>query len=162
MTDVEIFQRIQDEQLVWTSYNFGDRPAWMPLLGIVEELGELVDGRSCGEKIDAIGDMTIFAIDYCSAMGWNAADLWDHSISLSQPMVVVLGTLAHNHLKRAEGIRTGEDQDKTGQTAIADLFAGLSAKANVLGKNLPDIVWQTWLHVKERDWKRFPENGRTA
>jgi hypothetical protein len=63
-------------------HNFGDRPAWQTLLGVVEEVGELSHAhlkaaqgiRGTREqhhvaKIDAVADIVIFLADYCTAEG---------------------------------------------------------------------------------------------
>lgn len=74
-----MLRRLQIEQRAWTEKNFGERPAWHPLLGLVEEIGELAHAylkREQGirgtraehnEAIrDAIGDIVIYLCDFCS------------------------------------------------------------------------------------------------
>lgn len=73
---------IQEDQREWVRHNFGDRPAWHPLLGVQEEVGELAHAflkREQGirgtkqehdEAIrDAVADIVIFLMDFCSASG---------------------------------------------------------------------------------------------
>lgn len=73
---------LQEEQKPWVKHNFGNRPSWYPLLGVVEELGELAHAHLKEEqgirgtkaehmeaKKDAVGDIVIFLADYCSAEG---------------------------------------------------------------------------------------------
>lgn len=73
---------IQLEQREWATKNFGDKPSWHPLLGAVEELGELAHAflkreqgirgttESHTEDIrDAIGDITIYLLDFCNREG---------------------------------------------------------------------------------------------
>lgn len=73
-------RELQEEQRPWVQHNFPGRDAHFPLLGAMEELGELshahlkgVQGiRHTPEEIldlkkDAIGDIVIFLSDYCSA-----------------------------------------------------------------------------------------------
>jgi NTP pyrophosphatase (non-canonical NTP hydrolase) len=78
-------QTIQEEHAIWSARNFGsDRPAYQPLLGAVEELGELAHAhlkqeqnirgdseRHEEEAMDAIGDIAIYLIDYCNLRGWS-------------------------------------------------------------------------------------------
>ncbi len=76
-----MLKRLQNEQRPWVKHNFGDRPSWHPLLGLVEEVGELchahlkqAQGIRTNEdheldKMDAIGDIVIYLADYCSAEG---------------------------------------------------------------------------------------------
>lgn len=76
-----VLKKLQEEQVVWVKHNFGDRPSWMPLLGAVEELGELahahlkdaqcirVNEPHFENKKDAIADIVIYLADYCTAEG---------------------------------------------------------------------------------------------
>ena len=75
------FARLQAEQRPWVEHNFGKRPSYWPLLGAVEEIGELAhahlkaeQGIRTGEdhaanKKDAVADIIIYLADYCSAEG---------------------------------------------------------------------------------------------
>ena len=73
---------VQVEQKPWITHNFGDRPAWMPLVGVMEELGELAhyflkmaQGIRGTEKEhragikDAVADIVIFLCDFCTSQG---------------------------------------------------------------------------------------------
>jgi NTP pyrophosphatase (non-canonical NTP hydrolase) len=86
-------RRLQAEQVPWVKHNFGDRPSWMPLLGAVEELGELAHAhlkQAQGIRVsenhdekakDAVADVVIYLADYCSARGFDLETLvmetWD-------------------------------------------------------------------------------------
>lgn len=72
--------QMQAEHREWAERNFGiGRPSWQPLLGALEELGELAhahlkdvqgirgtsdDHRAA--KIDAVADVIIYLTDYCN------------------------------------------------------------------------------------------------
>ena len=75
---------LQRQQEPWVSHNFGDRPAHVPLLGALEELGELAHAHIKGEqgirhtpeeiaamKRDALGDVIIYLADYATSQGIN-------------------------------------------------------------------------------------------
>ncbi len=75
-------KRVQVEQRAWVLHNFGKRPAWMPIMGAVEELGELCHSylkREQGIKgtpeqhtadiEDALADVVIFLCDVATAEG---------------------------------------------------------------------------------------------
>jgi len=102
-----MLKKLQDEQRPWVAYNFGDRPSWMPLLGVVEELGEL----------------------------------------------------AHAYLKRAQGIRTSENHTENAKDAVADIVIFLADYCSAEGFDLEAIVQETWDKVKQRDWKKNPDNA---
>lgn len=81
-------RRIQREHKKWSARNFGeDVPTWHPLLGVVEEIGELCHAhlkeaqgiRTNEDHIanakDAVGDTVIYLIDYCNRRGFDFADI---------------------------------------------------------------------------------------
>ena len=90
---------LQRQVRVWEDHNFPHADALQQLLGVGEEFGELchfvlkemqgireaVD--SVGKKVsteahqmDAVGDITIFLINFCNKRGWSfdriLADVW--------------------------------------------------------------------------------------
>lgn len=73
-------KQLQEEQKPWVIHNFPGRKPYYPLLGAVEELGELAHAHLKQEqgirgtkaehqekKIDAVADVIIFLADYCTA-----------------------------------------------------------------------------------------------
>jgi NTP pyrophosphatase (non-canonical NTP hydrolase) len=96
---------IQEQLWDWTAHNFGDVPAWQPLLGIGEETGELM----------------------------------------------------HAYLKREQDIRgSREDHDAEIEDAVGDIAIFLMDFCNKEGLDLQDVITNTWLKVRDRDWR--PEN----
>jgi len=89
----DTLRRVQRELKPWVSHNFGEREPWQPLLGIGEEVGELMHAHlkahqgirshenHSAAKIDALADIIIFACDYATAEGIDIADAlattWD-------------------------------------------------------------------------------------
>lgn len=81
-----VLRDLQQEQYAWIKHNFPNRKNYQPLLGVMEELGELTHAHLKHEqnirtsedhylkKIDAVGDIVIFLTDYCTA---NNIDLED-------------------------------------------------------------------------------------
>lgn len=80
-------RQLQDELKPWEQHNFGDRPSWYPLLGVVEEVGELAHAylkRAEGIRLnenhtekerDAVGDIVIFLADFCNAQGYDMGEI---------------------------------------------------------------------------------------
>lgn len=79
-----MISQLQAEHLTWVEHNFPDQPGWQPLMGLVEEVGELAHAHLKGEqgiregferdaifakKIDAVGDLFIYLMSYCNAEG---------------------------------------------------------------------------------------------
>lgn len=74
--------RLQREVGVWSRKNFGKQSSHRPLLGAVEEIGELCHAHLKGEqrirhtpdeiramRIDAVADVVIYLADYCEREG---------------------------------------------------------------------------------------------
>jgi len=81
-------RQLQEEQRPWVEHNFPGREAYYPLLGAVEELGELAhahlkqlqgirgtDQEHEDAAKDAVGDVVVFLADYCSARGFDFQDI---------------------------------------------------------------------------------------
>lgn len=77
-------RQLQEEQRPWVEHNFPGRKPYFPLLGVVEEIGELAHAhlkaeqgiRGTKEELalkarDAIGDVIVFLADYCTASGYD-------------------------------------------------------------------------------------------
>lgn len=79
--------QIQEEQREWSTRVFGPQDATLPLLGVVEEVGELChavlkrkqgirhDEDHLANEQDAIGDIVIYLLDYCNRRGYNLLQL---------------------------------------------------------------------------------------
>ena len=74
-------KKLQKEVAIWSYKNFGLQEAWMPLLGIGEEVGELnhaflkkaqnirrAENHEAKMK-DAVGDIVIYLADFCDSAG---------------------------------------------------------------------------------------------
>ena len=79
---------LQAQQRPWVRHNFPGREPYYPLLGAVEELGELAHShlkmlqKIRGTKAehldkakDAVGDTITYLTDYCSAMGFDIQEI---------------------------------------------------------------------------------------
>jgi len=101
---------LQEKINAWGRYNFPNAQPYQPLLGAVEELGEL----------------------------------------------------AHAHLKQEQGIRgTPEEWKAKKEDAIGDVIIYLLHYCVMQGLSLWACILQAWCEIKDRDWQKFPRNGRT-
>lgn len=155
------FKQLQEEQKPWVLHNFGDRPSWMPLVGIYEEYGEYLEAKTADERKDAIADVVIFISDYVSARGWSLENLWNDSLEITgwKSVTVILGRLAHAHLKQEQNIRLNENHEQKAKDAVKELLAAMRELALVHNIQLLDLVEQTWAKVKQRDWKASPAHA---
>ena len=78
MTRIEAWQ---DEHRMWLRHNFPDQDPYEPLLGLMEEVGELAHAHlkhkqgirglagleAQAAKIDAVGDIFVYLMSYCNA-----------------------------------------------------------------------------------------------
>jgi hypothetical protein len=195
-----IFQRIIEEVGGWSRKNYGlQKSKWQyhaqgfapvcpiiildhvaPLLGIIEEAGELSDAcnrASLEETKDAIGDVQIYLADYLYRQGLAASTIdWlqfsNDKTWLPAPdsLMVTVGRLAHINLKRHQGIR-GYETDKFFYELKAVLTNLMLCLRSVLLTSYPrltnkeaadaviTILGSTWKHVKERNWTANPYTG---
>jgi NTP pyrophosphatase (non-canonical NTP hydrolase) len=88
METIVNLKKFQEEQKEWSERNFPviGNHNYRPLLGVMEELGELAHAHLKAEqgirtnqnhleaKIDAIGDIVIYLSDYCNKEGLSLND----------------------------------------------------------------------------------------
>lgn len=162
-------RQMASEMRPWVKHNFGDRAAWQPLLGIVEELGEYAEAKEGGFRLevaaaklkDALADDMIFITDYCNCMGWDIGEVYDaaapYTANTNIPLSLerALGKLAHAYLKTAQGIRKGEDHDRAGHQALIYIVGHLLIRAEG-SFDLVETTLKTWGVVRLRDWKKDP------
>ena len=79
-------KELQQEVTEWSRRNFPNNKPHHPLLGVGEEAGELmhahlkmeqqirVNEDHKAEQIDAVGDLFIYLLDYCSRTNINAEE----------------------------------------------------------------------------------------
>lgn len=162
------WEQLQQESAVWSEKNFAPRPAHWPLLGIVEELGELEEAYlpeegevDAAAVLDAIADTMVFMADYCNAMGMHLASIVSDASKIShldveQKSMILAGRLAHAQLKLEQGIRgTTADHRAALLFTLSHVVAHLH---QVLGntdekQSLIDVVFATWKEVRERVWR---------
>lgn len=75
---------LQHELQPWQEHNFPGRDAWEPLVGVMEEAGELAHAhlkkhqgiRGTAQELDiaaedAVGDIIVYLADFCNARGFD-------------------------------------------------------------------------------------------
>lgn len=165
------------EAVPWFERNFGEvtptvpgkKYQHQPLLGIIEELGELYkaladyDGSDTAGIEDAIGDVLVYETDYCRIMG-RGIETMNPAIAKSDfgPYAVLdlIGQLCHSHLKMEQGIRGTKEEHLDSIYETLDLIN--TVLHNICwdyGLDFDQCLADTWAHVGKRDWKKFPKNG---
>ncbi len=89
----------------------------------------------------------------------NFPDQQPHDALLG--LIEEVGELAHAHLKHEQGIRGLDDKEfrKQAGDAIGDIVIYLASYCNTNNFSLPLVVHETWGKVKQRDWRKDPENA---
>jgi NTP pyrophosphatase (non-canonical NTP hydrolase) len=160
--------QLQRDQFIWARKNFGPCQTRWPLLGIVEETGELVHSQLKQEqnirgsyeeheakKKDAIGDLTIYLFEYCSCMEWTVVDLLveeettlhalqEHTED-SEPVWDCLGKivpLVHDKNNNGDNVLAQED--------VVQILLNLAIFCRQRAWSLQELVETTWLRVSQR------------
>lgn len=163
--------QLQQEVKEWSEYNFGDQSPELPLMGLIEEVGELahavlktkqnIRAIETGAIEDAVGDIVIYYMDYLSRINFKipANTKEFYGIDLYQMTIP--------HIGRAVGmICNGYIYSR--YKYLSDWTVGhlLTCLATFCAQYDPPINFEaaveaTWNEVKQRDWKTFPTDGRT-
>ena len=169
------FDTLQEEQADWALKNFGAHEPWRPLMGMCEELRELVqalrDEDDAG-TLDSVADTVIFSSDFCTCMGWSLSDVVD---SLSDGVDLVeysypdevnipilggsllsrIGKIQHHYLKHIQAICTNEDYLEGIWVNLVGIFSCLSALSEKhYNKTLLEVTGPVWSIVRQRDWTK--------
>ena len=83
---------LQAEHMAWLEHNFPNQQSHDPLLGLVEEVGELAHAHLKASQsirgtpqehqaaaIDAIGDIVIYLASYCNTNGYDLEEAVVHT-----------------------------------------------------------------------------------
>lgn len=168
MTTNWTFRDLQTEHAPWVLKNFGDRPAWQPLLGIVEEIGEYEESITDDEIRDAMADIVVFMSDFCNAMKFDLDGLYAFAddpdvVPTNVTMTTMVGKLCHSFLKKTQGIRGNpEDHDAAMRLQLVGILSLLDQTAQSRGWKLYDVVRETWEKVRLRDWTKNAQSGVPA
>jgi NTP pyrophosphatase (non-canonical NTP hydrolase) len=181
-TNPLVIRNLQEQIGRWAEANFDENRSKVyphlvldslaPLMGITEELGELLEAfytSDCDTTddpiTDALGDIGVYLCDYARREGILLALLLpaDHTIPATPMQLpelgVVIGRLFHCVLKRHQGIRGFEDDSKfysLRDAVVKDILLGLYLASQPFG-SFEEILTDTWQKVvSKRDWKKHP------
>ena len=152
--------RFEREVGEWARKNFG-KPGEMsdPILGIVEEIGELQDVGACDsiEKAnlmrDAIGDVMVFMADYCSRFdaaidARSGVDVGDGNLFLEKviqeanyyygrlqiDILSAAGRTCHAQLKMGQGVRGSENHVVAMRRSLVEVVCWGMANSEAINK----------------------------
>ncbi len=160
------FQQLQIEQGEWAQKNFPNAKPHQPLLGMAEEVGELLGSETAEDERDAVGDILIYACDYANR---NHLSFREPEKENWRNCELALARLMHFHLKQEQGIRYPFSVAQDGKQEWFDNFlCHVFNLARQLGINAAQVVSETWLGipgdtnkpgVKFRDWNQNKLKG---
>ena len=146
----------------WQVRNFPNALPHQPLLGMVEECGELLESTNNEQLEDAIGDVLIFMSHYIALNHLDISYCFIGRPPKGQNLIANLGALCHAHLKGEQKIRGTEAESQEKKVyALVEILCDLAHFANGLGKTSQECLESAWKEVKKRDWIKFPGDGKT-
>lgn len=139
------FIDLQHEQRAWVEHNFP------------QQLGD-VTAEEVSKAISHYRVDTYEAV----AMAINDGRLGKKKHHGFLGAVEEIGELAHAYLKGEQGIREGADGwRERAADAVADAIIFLASFCNTHGIIMQHAVDDAWGEVSQRDWIKFPKDGRT-
>lgn len=173
------------ESRVLTYYGYGYQPLGAPpdkariynvplgslasLLGIGEEICELMLSKTHADRFDAVGDILVYTCDYCQRERVRLSEClrwydWPDENVLAR-IHEAYGKLLHATLKRHQGIR-GFDSlpqyQRSRDQALGWLVHALAAYCDDFlaeGEDYLHVLRTVWGKVEQRDWKANPQNA---
>ena len=161
----EVVNRVKAEQYEWSLENFGRHPAADPALGLIEELGELSHAilkqrqniRGSSEEHDAaakdaVGDMAIYLLDVVSSI----------SSQIVRPLETPHSTVPVFFLSTSVGalaMHVGQNNFSSVPQIAELILNALNTYCLQRGWSFAEILDETWAQVKQRNWKKNPQNG---
>lgn len=175
-SDTKRLLMIQDEVGMWSWRNFGRQESrsvpslvlgsLAPLIGIVEEVGELEEAEKDADVRDAVGDIGIYICDYSYREELELhVGIVDSADAGSTKNIALISAkqLMHATLKHHQGIRGFEDEGVYRSVIIRSLhrmIAWLDFRCQKLFQDsFVDVVDETWQRVKKRNWKKNRKQG---
>lgn len=151
MSKAMTYEQLQKEQAEWSLRNFGPHPVEHPLLGMIEELGELAHAHLKGlqgirhtpeeilaMKKDACADFMIFLSDYFTCRNRTMQDKVDFAVT-----ELSFGPSTIDNMLYFLAVRDWHM-----------LIAALAAYAESEGFDLHEETFRVWEEVKQRNWRK--------
>jgi NTP pyrophosphatase (non-canonical NTP hydrolase) len=88
----------------------------------------------------------------------NSTELWVPALGVAEEA----GELCHAILKMSQGIRgTKQEHRAAVEDAVGDICIYLMDLCNKMDLSFELSILRTWREVRQRDWIKYPKNGRT-
>lgn len=163
---------IQAELKVWTIYNFGKQESIIPILGMIEELGELTHAHLkelqgirksdfLADKKDALADFTIYLLNWfnCIDKDVSCVNLTIVSKNVTRGVIEKKVTAEDAIMDLSGLLAVIRDNCNQYKALGEDIISAICYYCNLYNINFNDAVNEVWEQVKLRDWKLYPNNG---
>jgi hypothetical protein len=151
----------------WQVQNFGWQPSWTMVLGITEEVSELVDAPDADKLTDAVGDIMVFSTQLCTDSRLDFGTLLRNTEGVLEKcgplrgLNSTVGWLSHVALKTSQRVR-GFDDPVKGHCAYAQHLQRLLINVRQFSQiDIERAYVDVAEHVMKRDWRQDP-SGRSA
>ncbi len=160
------WQKLQIEVGKWSLKNFGEQPAERRILGMIEELGELVHAilkqeqnirdTSMQDEWDAIGDLVIYILDYCYILELDIENIVDSLIPCD-----IDAPINQQIFNIANALSLLPDNPARRRHILGCILNHLKNICMSRENNFESCIESTWYRVQQRDWKLYPHDGET-
>lgn len=152
---------LQEELIAWQGRKFGYQPFERVVLGVGEELGELAEAKEDSDEArDAVGDISIYALQLCSSMRLDAGVLIETFPNELMPddTEKIFGRICHVSLKHLQGIRGfgGPEGHKLARVKLGGLLASLFYSVRLTGPYNVDAYYRIAEETAAKVLKREP------
>ena len=171
MERIKPLSLIQYEVKEWTLANFGKQPPANPILGMIEECGELAHAHLkqiqgirksdyLADKKDAVGDIVIYLLNLYNAKGCNIS-LVEEDYTVRNPNVSSYEYLCRASLNIAKLARFVNVNNRlpVSSELTKNILSALRSYSLIEGFDLIQTVNEVWSVVSKRNWKKYPVNG---
>ena len=163
---------IQSELKVWTEYNFGKQDSSIPILGMIEELGELShailkekqgirQSDFLADKKDAIADIVIYVLNYFNSINKTVVFETQSNDFTSKTEHLISFIVTRQIGRLTATVYTRKGYTDTALSSCRIILRWLDSYSSFLGFDFTTLVNEVWEQVKLRDWKKYPKDGRT-
>lgn len=142
----------------WSITNFGNQDAIYPFIGLIEEIGELVEAKNINDIHDSMGDCMIYLGDFIYRHGNIKIDeLFEEKLEYTfKDILISIGHACHAVLKSKQNIRTNEDHLVELKKALKYMVSTIRSYGT---EDISVITLKTWEIVKKRNWTKNKKNG---
>ena len=158
--------KLQQEAAANRSMTKEDRAALLsPELN--QEVDDAAYAKLRAEVLDAIGDISIYMLDYCGKRGLQLNTLWnerafsdDRGRTRWHDLAPLARRLAHHQLKGEQGIRgLPEEHLRQIDLTCRAILAHLEFICRYLEVDFLAILGAVWAKVSKRDWTKNKNNA---